>query len=65
MGVERVKSSLLRFHTFIALEFIMSDAKFTDIKADAHRLIDSLPDAAAWDDIMYRVYVSPVRRCRN
>lgn len=38
----------------------MSDAKFTDIKADAHRLIDSLPDDAAWDDIMYRVYV---RQC--
>ena len=30
------------------------------LKADAHRLIDSLPDDATWDDIMYRIYV---RRC--
>lgn len=38
----------------------MSEAKPIDIKADAHRLIDSLPDDATWDDIMYRIYV---RQC--
>ena len=49
-----------KFLFFIALEFMMSDVKSTDVKADAHRLIDSLPDDATWDDIMYRVYV---RQC--
>ena len=28
-----------------------------DLKDVAHRLIDSLPDGATWDDVMYRVYV--------
>lgn len=27
------------------------------IKEEAHRLLDSLPDSATWDDIMYRIYV--------
>lgn len=27
------------------------------LKDAAHRLIDSLPDSATWDDVMYRVYV--------
>jgi len=38
----------------------MSEAQSADIKSAAHRLIDTLPDDATWDDIMYRVYV---RRC--
>lgn len=28
-----------------------------DVKADTHRSIDSLPENATWDDIMYRIYV--------
>jgi hypothetical protein len=27
------------------------------IKQEAHRLLDDLPDAATWDDLMYRIYV--------
>ena len=27
------------------------------IKEEAHRLIDTLPDEATWDDVMYRLYV--------
>ncbi len=38
----------------------MSDARSHDIKSDAHRMIDGLPDNATWDDVMYRVYV---RQC--
>lgn len=38
----------------------MSDTPSNDIKSDAHRMIDGLPDNATWDDIMYRVYV---RQC--
>ena len=40
----------------------MTDAVSGDIKSEAHRLIDTLPDDATWDDVMYRVYV---RRCIN
>lgn len=29
----------------------------TDIKENAHKLIDSLPSTATWDDVMYRIYV--------
>jgi len=29
----------------------------SNVKADALRLIDGLPDDATWDDIMYRIYV--------
>ena len=28
-----------------------------DIKAEARRLIDRLPDDATWDDLMYEIYV--------
>ena len=28
-----------------------------NIKPDAHRLVDSLPDSAGWDDLAYEVYV--------
>lgn len=38
----------------------MSDIQSGDIKSDAHRMIDALPDDATWDDVMYRVYV---RQC--
>jgi predicted transcriptional regulator len=38
----------------------MSDTQSGDIKSDAHRLIDALPDDATWDDVMYRIYV---RQC--
>lgn len=27
------------------------------IKQEAHRLLDSLPNTATWDDLMYRIYV--------
>ena len=35
----------------------MSQLPTTDIKEDAHKLIDSLPASATWDDVMYRIYV--------
>ncbi len=38
----------------------MTNAPSDDIRSEAHRLIDALPDDATWDDIMYRVYV---RQC--
>ena len=38
----------------------MSDLHAGDIKAEARRLIDTLPDDATWDDVMDRVYV---RQC--
>ena len=28
-----------------------------DVKSAAKQLVDSLPDDATWDDVMYRVYV--------
>jgi hypothetical protein len=28
-----------------------------NIKNEAYRLLDSLPDEATWDDLMYRIYV--------
>ncbi|MEX0704232.1 MAG: hypothetical protein WD069_19185 [Planctomycetales bacterium] len=38
----------------------MSDTQSADIRSDAHRLIDALPENATWDDVMHRVYV---RQC--
>jgi hypothetical protein len=35
----------------------MSQMPMTDIKENAHKLIDSLPSSATWDDVMYRIYV--------
>jgi predicted transcriptional regulator len=29
----------------------------TDIKPEARRLVDNLPENATWDDLMYEVYV--------
>ncbi len=31
-----------------------------NIKTEAQRLVQSLPDDASWDDVMYRIYV---RQC--
>ena len=28
-----------------------------NIKQEAHRLLDKLPDKATWDDLMYQIYV--------
>ena len=28
-----------------------------DLKREAHRLVDELPDGATWDDLMYQIYV--------
>ena len=28
-----------------------------DLKQEAHRLVDQLPENASWDDLMYEVYV--------
>ena len=38
----------------------MANGSTSDLKTEAHRLIDSLPDDATWDDLMYQVYV---RQC--
>ncbi|MBI5894737.1 MAG: hypothetical protein HZB24_01545 [Desulfobacterales bacterium] len=27
------------------------------IKQQAHQLLDSLPDNATWEDVMYRIYI--------
>jgi hypothetical protein len=37
-----------------------SDISPIDIKPTAHRLIDSLPVGASWDDVIYHIYV---RQC--
>lgn len=29
----------------------------TNIKQEAHRLIEQLPEDATWDDLMYEIYV--------
>ena len=31
-----------------------------NIKQEAHRLLDNLPDKATWEDLMYRIYVREV-----
>ncbi len=28
-----------------------------NVKEQAHRLLDTLPDSATWEDLMYRIYV--------
>ena len=35
----------------------MPSAETKDVKSAAQQLVDSLPDDATWDDVMYRVYV--------
>lgn len=29
----------------------------TNIKQEAHRLVEKLPEDATWDDLMYEIYV--------
>ena len=29
----------------------------TNVKQEAHRLVEQLPDNATWDDLMYEIYV--------
>jgi len=29
----------------------------TNIKSNAHQLVDSLPENSTWDDLMYKIYV--------
>ena len=29
----------------------------TNLKQEAHLLLDSLPEEASWEDLMYRIYV--------
>ncbi len=38
----------------------MTDSTEHNVKAEAQRLVHSLPDTASWDDVMYRIYV---RQC--
>ena len=33
-----------------------------NVKQEAKRLIDELPDDATWDDAMYKLYVRPSSR---
>ena len=35
----------------------MSQTPTTDIKESAHKLIDSLPPSATWDEVMYLIYI--------
>ena len=35
----------------------MPGMETNDVKSAARQLVDSLPDDATWDDVMYRVYV--------
>ena len=32
----------------------------SNIKQEAHRLVDDLPEYASWEDLMYRIYVRQV-----
>ena len=29
----------------------------TNVKSEAHRLVEDLPETATWEDLMYRIYV--------
>jgi predicted transcriptional regulator len=35
----------------------MSDVQTHDIRSDALRMINALPDNATWDDVMQQIYV--------
>ncbi|HAC91130.1 MAG TPA: hypothetical protein DCF63_10950 [Planctomycetaceae bacterium] len=35
----------------------MSSVEKTDIRTKVQETIQSLPDSASWDDVMYRIYV--------
>ncbi len=38
----------------------MSTVPISDIKEQAHKVVDSLPNNATWDDLMERIYVEQV-----
>ncbi len=29
----------------------------TNVKSEAHRIVDQLPDNASWEDLIYQIYV--------
>jgi hypothetical protein len=31
--------------------------ELSNVKTEAYRLVDKLPDTATWDDLMYEIYV--------
>lgn len=33
------------------------DMQNSNIREEAHRLLDDLPEGATWDDLMYKIYV--------
>jgi hypothetical protein len=35
----------------------MKSMQIESIKDEAYKLLDSLPDSATWEDLMYRIYV--------
>lgn len=35
----------------------MSSVENTDIKTRVHETLQTLPDNASWEDVMYRIYV--------
>ncbi len=38
----------------------MSDMQTPDVRTDALRMVNALPEDATWDDLMYQIYV---RQC--
>jgi len=38
-------------------ERTMPETPTSNIRSEAHRIIDGLPDEATWDDVTYRIYV--------
>jgi hypothetical protein len=29
----------------------------SNVKSEAHRIVDQLPDSASWEDLIYQIYV--------
>ncbi len=42
------------------IEIEMASISDANVKAEAVRLVNDLPESATWDDLMYRIYV---RQC--
>ena len=42
------------------IEIEMANISDANVKAEAVRLVNDLPESATWDDLMYRIYV---RQC--
>ena len=42
------------------IEIEMTNISDANVKAEAVRLVNDLPESATWDDLMYRIYV---RQC--